>query len=123
MKPRLRIDKWLNFACLFKTRSQARLACLRRRVLINGTACKPGHLISVGDEVIIKWRSSTRTVRVTGVSERSLRREEARSLYEDLTPEPRPLPVVERIARVLRPRGLGRPTKKERRLMERLKGK
>ncbi len=117
----VRVDKWLDVACIFKTRSQARGACLKRRVSINGRVCKPGRMVNVGDEISIRHSGWARLLRVKGLASRSVSRSEARVLYEDLTPDRPRTDRIERILQISRPAGSGRPTKKDRRSQSRLR--
>ena len=117
----VRVDKWLNVACIFKTRSQARGACLKDRVSINGRVCKPRRPLKVGDKISIRHSGWTRILRVRELANRSIPRSEAKSLYEDLTPDRPKMDPIEQIMKVSRPRGQGRPTKKERRSLSRLR--
>ena len=117
----VRVDKWLDVACIFKTRSQARGACLKGRVSINGRVCKPRRTVKVGDEIWIRHSGWTRILQVRELAERSIPRSEAKSLYEDLTPERPKMDPIEQIMKVSRPRGSGRPTKKQRRSLSRLR--
>ena len=119
---RIRVDKWLDIACIFKTRNQARGACLKGRVSINGRACKPGQPVKVGDEISIRHSGWARILQVRDLAERNIPRSEARSLYEDLTPERPKLDPIEQIMQDSRPGGSGRPTKKDRRSLGRLRG-
>ncbi len=117
----IRVDRWLDIACIFKTRSQAQGACLKGRVSINGRVCKPRRPVKVGDEISIRRSGWTRMLRVRDLSARNLPRSEAKSLYEDLTPERPKLDPIEQIMKDSRPGGSGRPTKKERRSLSRLR--
>ncbi len=120
-REQIRVDRWLDFACIFKTRSQARGACLKGRVSINGCVCKPKQPVRVGDEISIRHSGWTRILQVRDLAERNILRSEARSLYEDLTPERPKLDPIEQIMGVARPGGSGRPTKKDRRSLSRLR--
>ena len=117
----IRVDKWLDVACIFKTRSQARGACLKGRVSINGRVCKPRRPVKVGEEISIRHSGWTRILRVRELASRSISRSEAKSLYDDLTPDRPKMDPIERIMRVSRPGGSGRPTKKQRRSQSRLR--
>ena len=118
----VRGDRWLDVACVFKTRSQARQACQKSRISVNGRNCKPGHALRVGDELSIRmgggWK---RILRVEALAERNISRAEAKRLYQDLTPERPKTDPVEQIMEISRPRRLGRPTKRERRNLNRLR--
>jgi ribosome-associated heat shock protein Hsp15 len=115
----LRIDKWLWAARFFKSRTLAAAACNGGKVDINEQAAKPSRPVRPGDLLRVTLTRSKKIVRVRALSERRGSGAQAALLYEDLTPPPPP-----KAARVpppvYRPRGLGRPTKRERRLLDRL---
>ena len=116
----VRIDKWLWAARFFKSRSLAQKACNGGKVDINGVASKPHKPVRVGDIVeftIGEWR---RKVRVVKLSARRGPASVARQLYEDMSPPP---PKRDRGPVPTRQKGAGRPTKKERRLLRRLRGR
>ena len=116
----LRIDKWLWAARAFKTRSLAAGACDGGKVDVNGEAAKPAKQVRAGDRVEITVRNGKRILKVVELSERRGPAMAARQLYEDLTP---PAPPRARQAKPpYRPPGAGRPTKRERRSIDRLRG-
>jgi len=83
----VRLDIWLDVACLFRTRSEAKEACVLGKVEVNGDRAKPHRLMRPGDDVIIQRPFGRKqTVRVAGVADRHLPKAEARALFEDLTP-------------------------------------
>ena len=87
----LRIDIWLDVACLFKTRSEAQRACKGGKVDLNGSAARPNKDIRPGDVITITRPAGRRQrVVVRGVSEAHLKKADARTLYEDTTPPPSP---------------------------------
>jgi ribosome-associated heat shock protein Hsp15 len=116
-----RLDKWLHVACVFKTRSQATRAVDLNRVRVNGEPVKPHRNLVPGDRIEVVQGDWTRVLVVKELRDKSVSKEEARTLYEDLSP-PRPSadPLKRLLLRppALRERGAGRPTKKERRDME-----
>jgi len=120
----VRLDKWLQVARLFKTRSQAAHACETGRVSVNGATAKAHRTVRLDDRVEIQIESWKKVVLVKGLREKPVSKDEARLLFEDVSP-PRPvLDPLEQLMRrssATRPRGSGRPTKRERRLIERLK--
>ncbi|MGH9367546.1 MAG: RNA-binding S4 domain-containing protein [Thermoanaerobaculia bacterium] len=121
----VRLDVWLDVACLFPTRSQARLACEGGKVDVNGSRAKPHRAIRAGDRISLATsRGERRELLVLALADRSIRRSEARRLYEDRTPPPS-AEVVEarRLDRMLMPRQeAGRPDKRERRERRKQKG-
>jgi len=87
----LRIDKWLWFARLVRSRSLAARLCLAGQVTVAGNAAKPHHAVRVGDAVTIELARATRRVRVVALGARRGPAPEARRLYEEPAPPvPRP---------------------------------
>ncbi|MBO1901238.1 RNA-binding S4 domain-containing protein [Leucobacter weissii] len=119
--PSVRIDAWVWAARLAKTRSQATAACKAGHVQVNDGSAKPAQAVRIGDVVRVRLHDSERLYRVAGLATRRGSAAEAARLFEDLTP-PAP-PRVERPAAVLRERGAGRPTKRDRREIDRLRGR
>jgi ribosome-associated heat shock protein Hsp15 len=125
----VRLDIWLDVSCLFKTRSEAQKACKGGKVDVNGQAAKPHREIRPGDEIQITRRFGHRqTIVVRELADKHLAKSEARTLYEDLTPQPTPEEVeLRRIARLaapfVRPASAGAPDRRERRALRRLKGR
>ncbi len=115
----LRLDKWLWAARFFKSRTLATAACDGGKVDVNEQAAKPSRAVRPGDLLHITLPRAKKIVRVTALSDRRGPGAQAKLLYEDLTPPPPP-----REARAappaVRPPGAGRPTKRERRLIDRL---
>ena len=116
----VRLDKWLWAARFFKTRSLAAGACGGGKVDVNDEAAKPAKTVRVGDLVRVTLPGGKRIVKVLGLSDRRGPAPDARQLYEDLTPPEPPRP--RRPAPPLRVPGAGRPTKRERREIDRLRG-
>lgn len=85
----IRLDIWLDVACLYKTRSEAQQACRNGRIEVNGQVAKANRLIRPGDELIV-LRQFGRKQRFTvrGIADRHVSKAEARLLYDDLTPKP-----------------------------------
>lgn len=121
----VRLDKWLQVARMWKTRSQATRACSLGRVKVNGQVAKPHKSLSVGDTIEFEKADWPRVLVVQELADKPVPKAQARELYEDLS-EPRPEPSqLERLMRRApeqRERGAGRPTKKDRRQIEKLKG-
>jgi ribosome-associated heat shock protein Hsp15 len=114
----VRVDQWLCAARLYKSRTQARDACLGGHVKLNGVAVKPSQDVKVGDEVHAVAPRGQFVGKVLAVAAKRLSPPLARELYEDHSPPPPP--KEERMPR--RDRGAGRPTKHERRALERFRG-
>ncbi len=123
----VRLDIWLDVACLFKTRSQAQTACHRGRVEVNGDHGKPHRAIRPGDRIVIQGRGGhRRIIEVLELETTNVPRARARELYADHTPPPTPEEIeLRRMQRLSTPprraRGAGAPTKRERRDLRRLK--
>ena len=100
----VRLDVWLDVACLFRTRSEAQKAIQNGKVSVNGQPAKSHRLIRAGDELVIGRPFGRRqTVVVKGVAERHMARADARLLYEDRTPAPTPEEVeMRRLERMYR---------------------
>ena len=117
----MRLDKWLWAARFYKSRSLAQTACDGGKVDVNGQAAKPSRAVRNGDRIQLTMGEWRRELVVRGLNERRGPAAEARLLYEDLSPPPPPRAL--RPSRlVVRAPGLGRPTKRERRLHDRLRG-
>jgi ribosome-associated heat shock protein Hsp15 len=123
----IRLDVWLDVACLFKTRSEAQQHCKSGKVDVNGVTAKPNRLLRPGDELVISrpfGRKQKLVVR--GLADRHVAKADARLLYEDLTPPPTPEEIeMRRMERIYRaqmtpPRA---PDKRQRRAIRRLKGR
>lgn len=117
----LRLDKWLWFARFFKSRTLAARICVGGNIRLNRMVVKKAHqAVRPGDVLTFPQGWRIRVVRVCALGERRGPVAEAQRLYEDLTP-PGPVregpPVAERRA------GSGRPTKRDRRAIDRLGGK
>jgi ribosome-associated heat shock protein Hsp15 len=123
----LRLDVWLDVACLFRTRSEAQKACKGGKVEVNGQNVKPHREVRPGDEILISRPLGRRQrIVVRSLADRHVAKAEARKLYEDLTPPPTPEEVEERrIARLarafMRPASAGAPDKRERRQIRKMK--
>jgi len=123
----VRLDVWLDVACLFRTRSEAQKACRGGKVAANGQAAKPNRRLRVGDELeISRPFGRKQRVRVTALAERHVAKADARRLYDDLTPPPTHEEIeARRMERMFRaattpPRA---PDKRERRALRKMKGK
>lgn len=120
-----RIDRWLHAVRLAKSRSTATDACASGRVRINDTVAKPATQVRVGDRVEVRARGATRSVEVLDVIDRRVGAPIAAGCYLeqiDPTEVDRPDAVVAPPP-VTRERGSGRPTKRDRRELDRLRGR
>ena len=116
----IRVDKWLWAARMFKTRSQASKACTAGHVKLNGESVRASKPVRRGDHLEVQTRGGLRIVDVLLLSDRRGPASVARTLYEDHTPPP---PPKEERNFAVRERGSGRPEKKDRRLLIRLRGR
>jgi ribosome-associated heat shock protein Hsp15 len=115
---RQRIDKWLWHARVVRTRSAAAALAVSGHVRVNGVrVVAPAKLVRAGDVVTIALDARVRVLKVTGFAPRRGAAEAGRALYEDLAPPPRRDAVTPPVA--FREPGAGRPTKQERRAIER----
>lgn len=119
----LRIDKWLWAVRVYKTRSVATEACRNGRVKVNSQVVKPSHEVKIDEVVDINLHTFTRTIKVTGLLQNRVSATLAVNYMQDLTPpeEYEKQKLRHEINHEFRPRGTGRPTKKERRMIELLK--
>jgi ribosome-associated heat shock protein Hsp15 len=114
----VRLDVWLDVACVFPTRSQAKEACDGGKVDVNGARAKPHRELRVGDQLSIAGgRALRRQLVVRGLADRSIPKAQARKLYEDVTPAvPAEVAEARRLDRLMAPElEAGRPDKRDRR--------
>lgn len=123
MSEGIRIDKWLWAVRIFKTRSQAGEACKSGKVTINDIPVKPSREVKLDDIITIRLKQLTKTVQVTELLKNRVAAKFAVNYLADLTPKEEydKLKIKKETNYEHRQRGFGRPTKKERRLIERLK--
>ncbi|MEV0945233.1 RNA-binding S4 domain-containing protein [Rhodococcus sp. NPDC049939] len=117
----VRVDSWAWAVRLFKTRSAAAAACRSGHVRVNGTTAKPAQPVKVGDDVRIRAAGTERIVVVTRPIAKRVGAAVAVECFTDNTPPPPPRELFASVPR--RDRGAGRPTKRERREMDRLRGR
>ncbi len=119
----VRIDKWLWSVRVYKTRSQATDACRKGRVKIRDQEVKPGKNIQVGDVVTVHKDNIHYVFRIKGLISKRTSAKFVSDFMEDLTPaeELERKKITHSGRFVFRPKGLGRPTKKERRMIDRLR--
>ncbi|WP_354643078.1 RNA-binding S4 domain-containing protein [Kitasatospora camelliae] len=118
----VRIDSWIWSVRLTKTRSMAGAACRAGHVRVNGERAKPAKAVRPGDEVRLRQEGRERIVVVTRVISKRVGAPVAAECYLDNSPPPLPREEVP-AAVALRDRGTGRPTKRDRRDLERLHGR
>lgn len=119
--PTARVDSWLWAVRVFKTRSLATAACRAGHVRVNGDRAKAAQPVRAGDEVRIRISGFDRVLVVRDTIAKRVAAPTAAEAYLDTSP---PLPAPEEVALLpRRDRGAGRPTKRERRDMEKLRGR
>jgi ribosome-associated heat shock protein Hsp15 len=123
----VRLDIWLDIACLFRTRSEAQKASKGGKIDVNGQPAKPNRHVRVGDEIeISRPFGRKQRIKVVALADRHLLKAEARALYADLTPPPTAEEIearkLERLYRAAMtpPRA---PDKRQRRALRQLKGR
>ena len=115
-----RLDKWLWAARIYKTRTLAADACKNGRITINGAQAKPSRMVKEGDQVGVKKAPVTYTFRVLQTIEKRVGAKLLPEVLENITsPEQYELLEMSKISGfVNRARGTGRPTKKDRRVLD-----
>ena len=121
----IRLDIWLDIACLYRTRSEAQQACRGGKIEVNGQTARPNRLIRAGDEILLgRPFGRKQRIVVRGIAEHHVAKAQARELYEDRTPKPTPEEIEQRrLERMYRaaatpPRA---PDKRARRALRKLK--
>ena len=123
----VRLDIWLDVACVFRTRSEAQQACRNGKIDANGQPAKPNRRLRIGDELLIsRPLGRKQRLKVLALADRHLSKADARLLYEDLTPKPTPEQIElrrqERLfhAAMTPPHS---PDKRQRRALRQMRGK
>ena len=123
----VRLDIWLDVACLFRTRSEAQKASKGGKIDVNGQPAKPNRHVRAGDEIeISRPFGRKQRIKVVALADRHVTKAEARALYQDLTPPPTAEEIearkLERMYRAAMtpPRA---PDKRQRRALRQLKGR
>lgn len=120
----VRLDLWLSSARFYKTRSQAAKACEGGKVKVNGSSARPHKFLHVGDQITLHVHGQYRDIRVEGLARRGLPPAEARKLYTEekrqtLSAEEEELLALYRKSNKKQTvKYKGRPTKKERRTLD-----
>lgn len=115
----VRLDRWLVAARIFKTRGLAQEACAGGRVKVNGRSVKASTLVKRQDELRVEGPWGLKVLRVREYAEKRLSAPAAQLLYDDESPPPPPKAEV--LVAAVRERGAGRPTKADRRALDRLR--
>ena len=123
----VRLDVWLDIACLFKTRSEAKRACEGGKVEVNAEHAKPHRAVREGDRIRISrpyGRHQDVIVRI--VLDQHVKKAEAHVLYDDVTPQPTAEEIeMRRMERVYRAatQAAGTPDRRRRREVRKARGK
>ena len=115
----VRVDKWLWAARIFKSRALAQQACRGGHVTVNGHGVQPARALKIGDRVEIRRESRSIVLEVVALAAKRGPAPVARTLYVDHSPPPPPREID---TFVVRDRGAGRPTKRDRRAIGRARG-
>ncbi len=123
----IRLDKWLKLSRVCKTRSIATRACEDGKVKVNGARAKPSHVVKIGDHITIKARKQYRMLEIVDIVQKSISNKDARELYreqiQEIPEESQPLfDLLRQWDKEGKRKYKGRPTKKERRDLDKLKG-
>jgi len=121
----MRVDAWLDVACLYKTRSEAKRGCESGKVEVNGDHAKPHRALKEGDRIRInRGFGRYQDVIVRILIEQHVKKAEARVLYDDVTPKPTAEEIeLRRAERVFRAaqKAAGTPDRNRRREIRRAK--
>jgi ribosome-associated heat shock protein Hsp15 len=118
---RVRVDRWLWAVRLTKTRSGAAQACRAGHVQVNGARAKPASTVKAGDTVRLRAGDRERVVEVVRLLEHRVGAEPAAACLIDKSPPPPPRDPLDRVG--YRVPGMGRPTKRDRRHLDRTRGR
>ncbi len=120
----VRLDKWLWAVRLYKTRAAAAEACRGSAVRVNNTIAKPSAKVRIGDTIIARTKAITYTLHVVGLTEKRVGAPRVPEFAEDHSPQEAIDQALEKHAHTRRFKyeGGGRPTKKDRREIEKLLG-
>ena len=125
MNETTRLDVWLDVACLFKTRSEAKRACEGGKVDVNGQTAKSNRLVRDGDRIRIgRPYGRHQDIIVRLLIEQHVKKSEAKALYDDVTPKPSAEELeMRRMERLYRAatRAAGTPDRRQRRELRRVK--
>ena len=120
----IRVDKWLWAVRIYKTRSQAAEACKGGKVKMDGVNVKPSREVKVNDIINVQQAGIVKSLKVLKVHKNRVGAKLVPELMEDLTPseEYEKLEMLRLLNSEKRDRGAGRPTKKDRRIISKIKG-
>jgi ribosome-associated heat shock protein Hsp15 len=112
------VDRWLWAVRLTKTRTDAAAACRGGHVRVNDRPAKPATTVVPGDEVRVRAAGATKVVEVVRIIQKRVGAQDAATCFIDRTPKPPPEALMP-VAR--RDRGAGRPTKRDRRVLDKFR--
>lgn len=117
----VRVDKWLWAARMFKTRSAASTACSAGHVKLDGVTIKASKTVKVGDTLDVRTPGGPRVLELVDLADRRGPATVAQGLYADHTPPPPPGMKYVQPLGGQREQGAGRPSKRDRRRLEKLR--
>ena len=120
----VRVDKWLWAVRIYKTRSQATEACRKGRIQIGDQPVKPSRILKINEIIRVKKPPVNYSYRVLGLLGKRLSAKAVQEFVENITPaEELDTLKIRDDFYIVRDKGAGRPTKKERRILDKLRGK
>jgi len=124
MNDKVRIDKWLWAVRIFKTRSMAAEACKKGKVTIDGVSIKPSREVKQGEVINLRVPPITRSYKVLAISGKRMSAKLAVDFVKDVTAQDQLnlLDATKNFGFEKRDRSIGRPTKHDRRMIDKLKG-
>jgi ribosome-associated heat shock protein Hsp15 len=119
----VRVDKYLFAIRIYKTRSIAAESCKNGRIIVNKTEAKASRMVQQGDEIVIKYPGFCKTIIITELLEKRVSASLVKNYCTDITPqeELKKQQLRNTDKSEFRPTGLGRPTKKDRRIIDKFK--
>ena len=117
----VRVDSWAWAVRLYKTRSAASTACKAGHLRVNGEKAKPATPVKIGDEVRARVGETERILIAKRLIVKRVGAAVAAGCVDELTPPPPP--KAEAPSAIVRERGAGRPTKRDRRILDQLRGR
>ncbi len=120
---KVRLDKWLWAVRIYKTRTLAAEECEKGRVVINGTPVKPSHIVKEGEIILVRKPPVVHTYKVLGIIKNRVSAQVAKNYVEDLTSDEElaKRQLLRMANNFVRDKGSGRPTKKERRDLDKFR--
>jgi len=120
----IRMDKFLWAARVYKTRTLAAEACAKGQVTISGLTVKPSRHISIGEIIMVRKPPMVHTYKVLGILNNRLSAEKVKEYFIEITPDDEflKMEIMKLQKNAIRDRGTGRPTKRDRREIDKIKG-